>query len=70
MSQWMLNQNGQIVPRRTMRKLSPEELVREPEIRKQSTFDKEIKEMYGNSLSHCLIIECKQGERVKKKTIF
>ena len=34
-----------------MRKLTPKELVRESEIGKGSNFDKEIKEMYGNSLS-------------------
>ena len=51
MSQWVLKQNGQIVPRRTMWKLTPEELVHESEIRKRSNFDKAIKEMYDDSLS-------------------
>ena len=51
MSQWVLKQNDQIVPRCTMRKLTPEELVRDSEIRKMSNFDEAIKEMYGNSLS-------------------
>ena len=62
MSQWVLKQNGQIVPRRTMRKLTPEELVRESEIRKRSNFDKAIKEMYGNSLSLSLLRECGRWE--------
>ena len=51
MSQWVLKQNGQIVPRRTMRKLTPEKLVRESEVKKRSNFDEAIKEMYSDSLS-------------------
>ena len=34
-----------------MRKLTPEELVRESEIRKRPNFDNAIKELYGDSLS-------------------
>ena len=34
MTQWVLKQNGEIVPRRTMRSLTPEELSRDSEILK------------------------------------
>ena len=36
MTQWVQKQNGQIVPRRTMQRLTPEEWARETEIKKRS----------------------------------
>ena len=43
MTQWVLKQNGKIVPRRTMRHLTPEEWAREIEIKKRSKFNDAIK---------------------------
>ena len=51
MTQWVLKQNGEIVPRRTMRSLTPEELSRDSEILKRSNFTEAIKLKYGDSLS-------------------
>ena len=51
MNQWVLKQNGQIVPRRKMRRLTPEEWAREIEIKKRSEFNDAIKEQYGDSFS-------------------
>ena len=42
MTQWVLNQNGQIVPRRTMQRLTPEEWARKIEIKKRSEFNDSI----------------------------
>ena len=44
MSQWVLKFNGQIVPRRTMQKLTKDELVRDSELKKRSDFDAAKKE--------------------------
>ena len=38
MAQWVLKQNGQIVPRQTMQKLTQDELVRESEVKKRDGF--------------------------------
>ena len=43
MSEWVLKLKGQIVPRRTMRKLTKDELVRDSELKKRSDFDAAIK---------------------------
>ena len=51
MTQWVLNQNGRIVPQGTMRRLTPEEWAREIEIKKRSEFNGSIKAQYGDSLS-------------------
>ena len=51
MTQWVIKQNGQIVPQRTMRRLTPEEWAREIEIKKRSEFNDEIKARYGDSFS-------------------
>ena len=51
MTQWVLKQNGKIVPRRTMRRLTPEELARGIEIKKRSEFNDAIKARYGYSFS-------------------
>ena len=51
MSQWILKDNGQIVPRRTARKLMPEEMNNPVEDRKREIFDNMIREKLGDSLS-------------------
>ena len=51
MTRRVLKQNGEIVPRRTMRSLTPEELSRDSEILKRSNFTEAIKLKYGDSLS-------------------
>ena len=51
MTQWVLKQNGKIVPRRKMRRLTPEEWAREIEIKKRSEFNDAIKARYGDSFS-------------------
>ena len=51
MNQWVLKQNGQIVPRSTMRRLAPEEWAKEIGIKKRSKFNDAIKTRYGDSLS-------------------
>ena len=51
MTQWCLKMNGYIVPRRTIRRLTPEELVRDSEISKRKEFDEAITKRYGNSFS-------------------
>ena len=48
MSQWVLKQHGKILPRRTMRKLIPDELLRDSEIKKRKVFDYAIKTRYGD----------------------
>ena len=48
MAQWVLKQNRQTVPRRTMRKLTQDELIRESEIKKRDGFYAEIKIRYGD----------------------
>ena len=48
MSQWVLKQHGKIVPRQNMRKLTPDELLRESEIKKHKVFHSAIKERYGD----------------------
>ena len=51
MNQWFLKQNGQIVPRRKMRRLTPEEWAQKIVIKKISEFNDAIKELYGDSFS-------------------
>ena len=51
MSQWILKDNGQIVPRRTARKLMPEEMNNPVEDRNREIFDNMIREKLGDSLS-------------------
>ena len=48
MAQWVLKQNGKIVPRQTMRKLIEDELIRESEIKTQDGFNAAIKILYGD----------------------
>ena len=51
MTQWVLKQNRQIVPRRTMRQITPEEWAQEIVIKKRSEFNDAIKARYGDLLS-------------------
>ena len=52
MCQWVLQRNGQIVPRRTLRRLKPEELppTNAAEAAKRKTFDEGIKRRLGDSV--------------------
>ena len=52
MCQWILQQNGQVVPRRTLRRLKPEEIypTNIAEANKRSAFDNEIKWRLGDSV--------------------
>ena len=49
MNQWVLKQNRQIVPRKTMRRLTPEDWARGTEIKKRSEFNDAVKARYGDS---------------------
>ena len=51
MTQWVIKQNGQIFPRGTMRRLTPEEWAQEIEIKKRLEFNDAIKARYGDLLS-------------------
>ena len=51
MTQWILKQNGKIVPRRTMCRLTQEGLTRPSEIKKRAEFDAAIEKRYGNSFT-------------------
>ena len=53
MCQWVLQQNGQIVPRRTLRRLRAVELspTNTAEVNKRTAFDAEIKERLGDSIA-------------------
>ena len=51
MTQWILKQNGQIVPRRTMRRLTAEEMTRDSEVLKRKNFNEAIKLKFGDSFS-------------------
>ena len=47
MTQWVIKKNGQIVPHRTMRRLTPNELLRDLEVKKRAEFDGAAKLQYG-----------------------
>ena len=51
MAQWILKKNGEIVPRRTCRRLRIDEIHSEVEKTKQAEFDKNILKIHGNSMS-------------------
>ena len=51
MTQWVLKKNEQIVSRRKMRRLTPEEWAWEIEIKKISEFNDAIKARYSDSFS-------------------
>ena len=61
MAQWFLKQNGKIVPRQKMRKLTQDELVRESEIKKWDGFDAAIKIRYGYSFALSTRIELREA---------
>ena len=52
MCQWVLQHNGQVVPRRTLRRLKPEEIspTNVAEANKRAAFDAEIKSRLGDSV--------------------
>ena len=53
MCQWVIHQNGQVVPRKTIRRLRLEELTitNDTESNKRADFDAGIKESLGNSIA-------------------
>ena len=51
MLRWVLEQHGKIMPRQAMRKLTPDEFLRESEIKKREVFDSAIKARYGASFT-------------------
>jgi hypothetical protein len=51
MAQWCLKANGQVVPRRTVRPISADELASETEQRKRNVFNEAIKSRLGPSAS-------------------
>jgi hypothetical protein len=51
MAQWYLKANGNVVPRRTVRSLTPDDLASETEIQKRVTFNELIKTRWGTSVS-------------------
>ena len=51
MTQWVLKQNEQIVPRQTIRHLKPNDLVRDQEAKKRAEFDAATKFLYGDEFT-------------------
>ena len=51
MSQWVMNRNGNVIPRQTLRKLTPSEISSEVEIGKRKEFDERIKNRHGDSIN-------------------
>ena len=53
MAQWILRQNGKVVVRRSLRRLTPHELSpsNEAEVAKRAAFNNSIRESLGDSLS-------------------
>ena len=51
MTQWIIFKNGQIAPRRTVRRLTPEEMSRNTEMSKRKEFDEATRVKFGDSLS-------------------
>ena len=62
MAQWVLQRNGEIVPRRTLRRLTAHELslANETEARKRAAFDDAIRARWGDSL-HAVSDERRQS---------
>ena len=50
MVQWFLKSNGHVVPRRTLRKLTTDEIVRDSEVKKRADFTEAINQRYGDSI--------------------
>ena len=61
MLQWVLKQHGQIVPQQTMRKITPDKLLRESEIKKRELFNSAIKTRYGDSFTLSEKFNIKRG---------
>ena len=62
----MLKLNGQIIPRRTMRKLTKDELMRPTEIKKRSEFNLAMKEIpHSYQYYETLVMAHKKGGRVE-----
>ena len=51
MAQWILKANGKVVPRRTLRPLSVEDLHNPIEVKKREVFDSLIKKRWGDSIT-------------------
>ena len=51
MTQWVIKHNVQIVPRRKMWGLTPDELVHDLEVKKRAKFDASTKFRYGDSIT-------------------
>ena len=51
MTQWVLNISRQVLPRRSLRRLQPDELSSEVEISKRADFDSKIKISHGDSFT-------------------
>ena len=51
MAQWVLKINGQVVPRRSLQNLRPDELANKSEIAKRASFDASIKIKHGDSFT-------------------
>ena len=51
MSQWVLNRNGTVLPKQTLRKLTPQELRDPEEIKKREEFTQAIQNKLGDSIS-------------------
>ena len=51
MSQWVLNRQGNVIPRQTLRQLTPSELLSEVEVQKRKDFDDCIHKRHGDSIN-------------------
>ena len=51
MAQWVLKSNGKVVPRRTVRPLTPDKISSEVEKAKRDLFDEIIKKRWGDSVT-------------------
>jgi hypothetical protein len=51
MSQWVLTRQGNVIPRQTLRKLTPSELISDVERNKRNEFDAAIRKRHGDSIS-------------------
>ena len=51
MSQWVLNEKGNVLPQQTLRHLTKQEMISNTELTKRTTFDETIKSRLGDSLN-------------------
>ena len=63
MTQWVLKSNGKVIPCRTLRALTKEEVHNPSEIRKREVFDKVISDVLGDSITP-LVSEAPQDEDI------